>query len=486
MSALAKAPHWIDLAEQRAESSHNPKIYIGAGLAGALVAGTILNPITAALAAIWGLYAAWEANEAVSDQMEAVEDGLIAHLLDRRQLKQYLAEFGKDQVQMELQLAIARELPLSDAATEAAKRLNLDTTGKSVDRLPGLPPAPQPTGAIGAMTRLRAITVKAQPVAESPSPDNLPRAPIQIDQDCPHFLLLAGSREGKSNALRCLLDNAERVHYVSSKATDSVPQHWQGYLVQGDSDTRVAQVMWLLQEWGRRLAAHAADPSLLPEWFVVDEAIQILNYAKRGGKKLAEAWCDMLIEIATQGAAIGCYGVVLAQTKNAGPLGIDLDLIQQNFRIVVPVKQKRRLALTVLEKIAGLRLTQAQQEEVLTFPGEYLQLWVGGDEQVYFDVLPCYQGALKALERCPELSADGDDTTIIVSAQRMEKSPEEKVIDWLNNNPGWHTVAAIKKSVRPLPDWQKSAVQNMLMALWENGRIDASDDKYAATGTSPE
>lgn len=152
---------WIDVAEDRAETVHNPKIYIGAGLASALVLGSLLNPITALAALGWGLYMAWEANEANSDQIEAVEDGILAHLLDERQLRQYASEVGLAQVLLELRAAQARELQLSDAAGALLK-------GRS--RLPlSLPVSeakqPEPEtqrGNIGSNTKLGAVETQAQ------------------------------------------------------------------------------------------------------------------------------------------------------------------------------------------------------------------------------------------------------------------------------------------------------------------------------------
>ncbi|MBW4486118.1 MAG: hypothetical protein KME14_26645 [Tildeniella torsiva UHER 1998/13D] len=118
-------PLWIDTAEDAAEGMHNPKLYIGGGLAGGLVLGSLLNPLTGLAALSYGLYMAWDANERNSDQIEAVSEGLIAHLLDKKQLRKYQAEVGADQVQSELTQAIARELRLSDDAETLARSLGL-------------------------------------------------------------------------------------------------------------------------------------------------------------------------------------------------------------------------------------------------------------------------------------------------------------------------------------------------------------------------
>jgi hypothetical protein len=126
MTNLAIAqPLWIDAAEDAAEGMHNPKLFIGGGLAGGLILGSLLNPLTGLAALAYGLYLAWEANERNSDQIEAVGDGLVAHLLDKKQLSKYQAEVGADQVQSELTEAIARDLMLSNDAESLARTWGL-------------------------------------------------------------------------------------------------------------------------------------------------------------------------------------------------------------------------------------------------------------------------------------------------------------------------------------------------------------------------
>jgi hypothetical protein len=134
---------WTDIAENRAESVHNPKLYLGAGLLGALILGAMLNPATAIAALAWGGYAAWEANEQNSDQVEAVEEGIVAHLLDKKQLRGYLVAVGREQVITELKMAIARELKLSSAAQDLVKRWNLKPADPpTLEALPQAEPTP--------------------------------------------------------------------------------------------------------------------------------------------------------------------------------------------------------------------------------------------------------------------------------------------------------------------------------------------------------
>ena len=330
---------------------------------------------------------------------------------------------------------------------------------------------------------------------QTPTPGNnadaapVPYAPIKLDPDCPHFLLLAGSREGKTNALRCLLDGHARVNYVSTKATDQVPAHWEGYVIGGSPEVKGQQLQWLLAHWGAKLDAHADGTDTKPEWFVFDEAIQIQTYAKRSKVRgLAESIAGLQVEIATQGAAIGAYGVLLAQTKNAGPLGIDLDLLQQNFRMVIPLKSKRRLALSVIEKMGGLRLNLDQRDDILSNPSRYLQLWLGEDEDIYFDVLPEFKGKTKPLIKCPILDTD---TAPQQAHETTEPKPlETRILDYLQGHGEAKTAREIRNScTRPTdaPRASTDEIKLLLDSLIYGGHIrrwaDTTTDRYQATGT---
>lgn len=145
MSNLTVSNHWVDVAEDRAESMHNPKMGLGLGLVGGLVFGALLNPMTAFASIAWGLYAAWDENEKNSDQVEAVEDGIIAHVLDKRLLRQYILAVGVEQVKEELTEAIARELKLSPPAEELAQRWELRSKKKAPQSSEEPEPEPEPT-----------------------------------------------------------------------------------------------------------------------------------------------------------------------------------------------------------------------------------------------------------------------------------------------------------------------------------------------------
>lgn len=378
--------------------------------------------------------------------------------------------------------AIARcdAATISNWLTEA----DLEEIKASAPKLPGTnsvktprvaPATPQspPAASKTTLTSAPAQTAPGSP-SEAAAGALVPRSPIQLDPDCPHFLLLAGSREGKTNALRCLLDGHSRVNYASTKFTDQVPAHWEGYVIGGNTEAVGRQIQWLISHWSAKLADHAMGSDTEPEWFVFDEAIQLQTYAKRSRvKNLADDLAGLQVEIATQGAAIGAYGVLLAQTKNAGPLGIDLDLLQQNFRMVIPLKSKRRLALSVIEKMGGLKLSHEQQKAILGNSSRYLQLWLGEDEDIYHDVLPEFQGSLKPLLPCP---TEGGFS----SSKPQQQTPDQKVLAHLKKAKISKTPGRIRADVRVLGEWPLEQVERLLAEMVGRNLLAERDGKYQA------
>lgn len=442
----------------RAISNVHTRLGLSGQVTAALVA--LLYPLGIIVAGPIGLWAmvalagavAGGSLAAIRQETNAIASG------DAAKARQYLSE--------------AELLAFNDAAVQ----IQAAASKKAV----GATPVPSPESGSTTQTPIPGSNADAAPV---------PYAPIQLDPDCPHFLLLAGSREGKTNALRCLLDGHARVNYVSTKATDQVPAHWEGYVIGGTPEVKGAQLQWLLAHWGAKLDAHADGTDTTPEWFVFDEAIQIQTYAKRSKVRgLADALAGLQVEIATQGAAIAAYGVLLAQTKNAGPLGIDLDLLQQNFRMVIPLKSKRRLALSVIEKMGGLRLNLDQRDDILSNPSRYLQLWLGEDEDIYFDVLPEFKGKTKPLIKCPLL----DTATAPQQAQETtEPKPlDVRVLDYLQGHGEAKTAREIRNSCTRPSDTPRASTEDMkllLDSLINGGHIrrwaDATTDRYQATGT---
>ena len=204
------------------------------------------------------------------------------------------------------------------------------------------------------------------------SPSNLPRAIAQLDDTAPHLFMVGRTREGKSETLKHLIGAERRVWYVTSKATDRVPEHWQGYRVGGP---RLGEQMtWLLDQWEASLLNHLEGKDKAREWFVIDEAIGVLQSLKtKGHKAIAARLAGFVVECVTSGAAVGSLVGILTQSGNAGPLGIDEDLLK-NFSIVGCGKRKKAQMVKAFCKLTDLKLTAQQEDEILSLEG-YWQLW---------------------------------------------------------------------------------------------------------------
>lgn len=248
MTNLSTQPLWIDTAEDAAEGMHNPKLFIGGGLAGGFILGSLLNPLTGIAALAYGIYLAWDANERNSDQIEAVGDGLVAHLLDKKKLREYQAAVGGDRVQAELAQAIARELRLSDDAERLAKSLGLLGKGVAAVAPAALPPvAPEAPAvlpeaapaAIGPSTRLNALTVAATPAGGQWDEDEVAIAPTAVDilQEClayPAILIYGPSGSGKSTLAQWLIQQRLAAgHHCEILDPHAAYGAWEGLPVYG-------------------------------------------------------------------------------------------------------------------------------------------------------------------------------------------------------------------------------------------------------------
>lgn len=223
----------------------------------------------------------------------------------------------------------------------------------------------------------------------------LPREIAQLDDAAPHLFMVGRTREGKSETLKHLIGAERRVWYVTSKATDKVPEHWKGYRVGGPMLGE--QMSWLLDQWEASLLNHLEGKDSDREWFIIDEAVGILQSLKtKGFKDVAERLRGFIVEMVTAGAAVSAFMGILSQTGNAGPLGIDEDLLK-NFSVVGCGKRKKAQMIKAFCKLTDLKLTADQETEVLNLPG-YWQLWENNGpclSQVPLsnlslkDVLPC-------------------------------------------------------------------------------------------------
>ncbi len=311
----------------------------------------------------------------------------------------------------------------------------------------------------------------------------LPRAIAQLDEAAPHLFMVGRTREGKSETLKHLIGGEQRVWYVTSKATDKVPKHWQGFRVGGPH--LGAQMAWLLEQWEASLLNHLEGTDQEREWFVIDEAVGILQSLKtKGFKQVADRLRGFIVELLTAGAAVNAFGGLLSQTGNAGPLGVDEDLLK-NFSIVGCGKRKKAQMVKAFCKLTDLRLTGEQEAEILGLAG-YWQLWENNGptlSQVPLSAMP-----LKDVVVCP--FEEGETDVCQPPTKASKQSFEERILEYLKKQSEGKTareitIACTRSSDNPRPN--VAQVRDRLALMISEGHVsremDGVTERYRATGT---
>jgi hypothetical protein len=160
--------------------------------------------------------------------------------------------------------------------------------------------------------------------------------------------------------------------------------------------------------------------------------------------------------------------------------------------MVIPLKSKRRLALSVIEKMGGLRLTPLQREDILTNPNRYLQLWLGEDEDIYHDVLPEFEGELKPLIKCPAFFEGSTPTAPSMATEPTEPKPlGVRILDYLKGHGEAKTAREIRGACTRSSDTPRASVdevRDVLALMISEGQIsrwaDGSTERYQVTGTA--
>ena len=312
---------------------------------------------------------------------------------------------------------------------------------------------------------------------------NLPRAVAQLDAAAPHLFMVGRTREGKSETLKHLIGAEKRVWYVTSKATDKVPSHWQGYRVGGPD--LGAQMTWLLDQWEASLLNHLEGADKGREWFVIDEAVGILQSLKtKGFKEVSDRLRGFIVELLTAGAAVNAMGGILSQTGNSGPLGIDLDLLQ-NFSIVACGKRKKAQMIAAFCKLSGIRLSSEQEAEILSLQG-YWQLWENNGPTL--SQVPLSELPTKDVVKCP---VDECDRGFEHQATKPPKqSFENRILDYLRKQTEGKTARDICRACTRSTDEPRPSVgqiKDMLALMISQGcmsrETDGQVERYRATVT---
>ena len=315
----------------------------------------------------------------------------------------------------------------------------------------------------------------------SKSKSGLPIKPVELDSAAPHLFMVGRTREGKSETLKHLIGGEKRVWYLTSKATDKVPEHWIGYRVGGPDLGK--QITWLLDQWEDSFLHHLELIDSNREWFVIDEAVGILQSLKtKKAKDVAERLRGFIVEVITAGAAVGAFAGILSQTGNAGPIGVDEDLLK-NFSIVGCGKRKKAQMLKAFLKLTDLKVTPDDEKDILMRDG-YWQLWENNG--VCLSQVPLSNLSLKEVEKCPVDESEIESTDI----KEEEETLEGRILRHLRKHGEARTVREIRNAVTNNRDQERASTDEVKIILQQLINLekvqrwaDGSSDRYQATGT---
>lgn len=115
-----KDAYWINKAEDGI-SDDSFKLWMVGGGIGAVGVATLLNPIAGGLLAIASLAQSWGSNEAPCDHIDAIDRGILAHLLGPRDFEDYMEYRGSERVLWELSEAQRRKIEIKPAGRKFLK-----------------------------------------------------------------------------------------------------------------------------------------------------------------------------------------------------------------------------------------------------------------------------------------------------------------------------------------------------------------------------
>jgi hypothetical protein len=232
---------------------------------------------------------------------------------------------------------------------------------------------------------------------------------LEIPFDRRNAIFPTSQRSGKSNTIRGVMQEQKqlypdmRVHYVTTKIDDEVPDWWNGHLIDLSKSRaqQIEQFKDLIEDWHRLFGEHACKKETRLDWLIIDEAVYLYGLAKKD-KELQGLYEHLLEATATQGSSIGMGSVIMGQSENAKAFGISEDLLRKNYLVFCPARHNHNESIRAVEKLVRGKEKYPEQlraaAESLAKQQDY-SVFAAYDFHelcVYFP--PEYTGPLKKLE----------------------------------------------------------------------------------------
>jgi hypothetical protein len=241
--------YWMGKAEDAIRDDGFKFWMVGGGV-GAVGAGAILNPLVGVFVAGASLMQSWAANEASSNDLDAIDRGIVAHLLGQRDFEEYLEYRGVDGVLWELMEAQRRKLEIKPAGRKFLKgQLGQKTLVEQAKALVAptqtSTPAPKPEAVEAPQTTPAPITAQWEPVSTPPAPtvvqswdeDPTPVDAHSILMEClayPCILIYGPQGSGKSTLAKWLISQRLQAgHKVEILDPHAAYGAWPGLAVYG-------------------------------------------------------------------------------------------------------------------------------------------------------------------------------------------------------------------------------------------------------------
>ena len=242
-----KDAYWISKAEDGISDDGFKLWMVGGGL-GAVGVATLLNPIAGGLLAVAGLAQSWGSNEASCDHLDAIDRGILAHLLGPRDFEDYIEYRGTEQVLWELLEAKRRKLEIKPAGRKFLKgqlgQQSLMAQAKAlIAPTPHSAPAPPPEAVAAPVPVAAPITAQWEPTAPTATPaqgwdeDPTPVDAHAILSEClayPCVLIYGPQGSGKSTLAKWLVNERIKAgHEIEVLDPHAAYGAWPGLAVYG-------------------------------------------------------------------------------------------------------------------------------------------------------------------------------------------------------------------------------------------------------------
>ena len=331
--------YWISKAENGI-SDDGFKLWMVGGGVGAVGAAVFFNPFVGGLLALASFTKSWEANELACNDLDAIDKGILAHLLEPRDFEDYLEYRGPQNVLWELMEAQRRKLEIKPAGRKFLKghlgqKTLIQQAKALVTPAQHSTPAPKPQPVEAPHASPAPITAQWEAVAppflqkdESTGwqPADLPQPFIPYLASQIHILIAATTGSGKTWVLRNLCTHlANQGHLIT--IADPKGSDWESLkpaarFMQSDNDYLKLFDQINAELTKRKGRLNQGQPVGKHLWFVFDEwmlAKGKLAWLEKDEQKLITT---VFLDLIVAGRELNMHMILVNQSHLLGDISL--------------------------------------------------------------------------------------------------------------------------------------------------------------------